>query len=138
MQNEITELRNQVRTLKRIVYGFGCVLVAGYAVGTSMQTVPDVIQAKKFEVVNDEGKVIVKLGNLVGGGVDNGILVTRNSKGQTLVELGVIEGGNGADRTQNGKGQTLVELGAGPDGGFVTTIEILPLLTICVWYQLGN
>ncbi len=119
------------------------------------------IQAKKFEVVNDEGKVIVKLGNLVGGGVDNGILVTRKSKGQTLVELGVIEGGNGADRTQNGKGQTivelgvteggngsvttkngkgqtLVELGAGPDGGFVTTIEILPLLTICVWYQLGN
>ena len=41
-------------------------------------------------------------------------------------------------RTLNGKGQTLVELGAGPDGGFVTTIEILPLLTICVWYQLGN
>ena len=26
MQNEITELRNQVRTLKRIVYGFGCQL----------------------------------------------------------------------------------------------------------------
>ena len=32
MQNEITELRNQVRTLKRIVYGFGCLLVAGFVV----------------------------------------------------------------------------------------------------------
>jgi len=32
MQNEITELRNQVRTLKRIVYGFGCLLVAGIVV----------------------------------------------------------------------------------------------------------
>jgi hypothetical protein len=32
MQNEITELRNQVRTLKRIVYGFGCLLVAGVVV----------------------------------------------------------------------------------------------------------
>ena len=42
MQNEITELRNQVRTLKRIVYGFGCLLVAGIVVGaTSLQTVPD-------------------------------------------------------------------------------------------------
>ena len=52
MQNEITELRNQVRTLKRIVYGFGCLLVAGIVVGaTSLQTVPDVIQAKKFEVI---------------------------------------------------------------------------------------
>ena len=34
MQNEITELRNQVRTLKRIVYGFGCLLVAGVVVSS--------------------------------------------------------------------------------------------------------
>jgi len=59
MQNEITELRNQVRTLKRIVYGFGCLLVAGVVVGaTSLQRAPNVIQAKKFEVVNDEGKIV--------------------------------------------------------------------------------
>ena len=33
MQHEITELRNQVRTLKRTnVYGFGCLLVAGVVV----------------------------------------------------------------------------------------------------------
>ena len=62
MQNEITELRNQVRTLKRIVYGFGCLLVAGVVVSaTSMQTVPDVIQAKKFEVVNGDGNAVVVL-----------------------------------------------------------------------------
>jgi len=145
MQNEITELRNQVRTLKRIVYGFGCLLVAGVVVGaTSLQTVPDVIQAKKFEVVNDEGIVLVELSNLIGGGVDNGMLVTRNSegqtlvklwassvggmvatengKGQTLVRLGVTEGGNGAVTTENGKGQTLVRLGATTDGeGMVIT-----------------
>ena len=65
MQNEITELRNQVRTLKRIVYGFGCLLVAGVVVSaTSLQTVPDVIQAKKFEVVS----------------VDNAIRNTRTPK----------------------------------------------------------
>ena len=65
MQNEITELRNQVRTLKRIVYGFGCLLVAGVVVSaTSLQTVPDVIQAKKFEVVNGEGKVLVELSGM--------------------------------------------------------------------------
>ena len=44
MQNEITELRNQVRTLKRIVYGFGCLLVAGVVVSaTSVQNIPSVI-----------------------------------------------------------------------------------------------
>ena len=37
MQNEITELRNQVRTLKRIVYGFGCLLVAGVVVITKLR-----------------------------------------------------------------------------------------------------
>ena len=62
MQNEITELRNQVRTLKRIVYGFGCLLVAGIVVGaTTLQTVPDVIQAKRFEVVNEDGKTVAGL-----------------------------------------------------------------------------
>jgi len=50
MQNEerVTGLENQVKTLKRIVYGFGCLLVAGIVVAaTSLQTVPDVIQAGK-------------------------------------------------------------------------------------------
>ena len=37
MQNEITELRNQVRTLKRIVYGFGCLLVAVFTFGMTQQ-----------------------------------------------------------------------------------------------------
>ena len=121
MQNEITELRNQVRTLKRIVYGFGCLLIAGLAVGaTSMQTVPDVIQAKKFQVVNDDGKVIVELSNQVGDGVDNGRLVTRNSAGQTLVELGSSEF-EGVVITKNGKGQTLVLLSSSEFGGAVVT-----------------
>ena len=69
MQNEITELRNQVRTLKRIVYGFGCLLVAGIVIGaTSLQTVPDVIQAKKFEVLNSKGERCVELTSQSDGG----------------------------------------------------------------------
>ena len=47
MQNEerINGLETQVRTLKRIVYGFGCLLVAGVVVSAmSLQTIPDVIQ----------------------------------------------------------------------------------------------
>ena len=69
MQNEITELRNQVRTLKRVVYGFGCLLVAGIVVGaTSLQTVPDLIQAKRFEVINSKGKPCVVLDSMFDGG----------------------------------------------------------------------
>ena len=62
MQNELNELRNQVRTLKRVVYGAcGLLLVGGLLAATSLQSVPDVIQAKKFQVVNDEGLAVVGL-----------------------------------------------------------------------------
>ena len=116
MQNELNELRNQVRTLKRIVYGAcGLMLVGGLLAATTLQSVPDVIQAKKFEVVNDDGKVIVELSNLEGGGVDNGMLVTRTSEGGRLVALGASPGG-GVVETQNGKGGTLVRLTSDKDG----------------------
>ena len=84
MQNEITELRNQVRTLKRIVYGFGCLLVAGVVVGsTSLQTVPDVIQAKvvqaiSFDVMNGEGKIVASIYADADG---DGVMMTKDSKG---------------------------------------------------------
>ena len=141
----IESLETQVRTLKRMLFGvFGVVVVGGLLAATTLQSVPDVIRAKKFEVVNDEGKVIVELWNLEIGGVDNGVLVTRdsagkalvglgassgggivvteNGKGQTLVELGVTTEGEGAVQTQNGKGQTLVQLTATTDGkGMVKT-----------------
>ena len=88
MQNEITELRNQVRTLKRIVYGFGCLLVAGVIVSaTSLQTVPDLIQAKRFEVVNDEGKVVASFYANMGGGM----LSFSNKDGEVVAGLGSDE-----------------------------------------------
>jgi hypothetical protein len=112
----IESLEHQVRTLKRMLLGvFGLVVVGGLLAATTLQSVPDVLRAKKFEVVNDEGKVIVRLSNLEGGGVDNGMLETRNSAGQRLVALGAIPGG-GVVETQNGKGQTLVLLGVTTEG----------------------
>jgi hypothetical protein len=39
------------------------------------------------------------------------------------VELGATTGGNGLVITQNGKGGTLVGLGAGPSGGMVGTFD---------------
>ncbi len=54
----IESLETQVRTLKRMLFGvFGLLLVGGLLAATSMQSVPDVVRAKKFEVMNAEGKV---------------------------------------------------------------------------------
>ena len=124
MQNEITELRNQVRTLKRIVYGFGCLFVAGLVVGaTSLQTVPDVIQAKRFEVVNGEEKVVAAIyadangGGLIiynkdeipvaaiGATADGGALGINNKDGKPVVLTGAIANGSGGVTTYNSKGK---------------------------------
>ena len=121
MQNEITELRNQVRTLKRIVYGFGCLLVAGVVVSaTSVQTVPDVIQAKRFEVLSDNGNAVVvldshirELGVLLKEELHYGSITTLNSQGGTLVTLGANPCfGTGQLMTMNAHGRLLVKVGA--------------------------
>ena len=66
-ENRIESLEVQVRTLnaalakqsktfKRMLYGFGCLLVAGVTLAaTSMGGIPEVLQAKAFEVVNNDG-----------------------------------------------------------------------------------
>ena len=62
MQNELTELRNQVRTLKRMLLGaFGFLLVGGFLAATSLQGVPDVIEAKRIEILSDNGTPLVVL-----------------------------------------------------------------------------
>jgi hypothetical protein len=121
MQHEITELRNQIRTLKRVVYGFGCLLVAGVVVSaTSMQTVPDVIQAKKFEVISDDGKAVVVLDSHIlelevplKEELHYGSITSLNSNGKTLVTLGASPcEGYGQLLTMNAYGRLLVKVGA--------------------------
>jgi hypothetical protein len=117
MQNEkrINGLETQVRTLKRIVYGFGCLLVAGIVIGaTSLQTVPDVIQAKKFEVVNDEGKVVASFYANMGGGM----LSFSNKDGEVVAGLGSDEvNGGGVLGINNKDGKRVAGIHADENGG---------------------
>ncbi len=146
MQNEerINGLETQVRTLKRIVYGFGCLLVAGIVVGaTSLQTVPDVIKAKKFEVLSDDGKAVVVLSSHLldremnaEDSIYYGSVSALNSNGGTLVTLGSNNcNGTGQVATFNGHGRFLVLLGYNQDttpgltpvaydSGLITTFAI--------------
>ena len=118
----IASLETQVRTLKRMLFGVFGLVVAGAVLGaSSANTVPDVIRAKRFEAVNNAGTVLVSIGNMKGGGMDNGHILTKTSRGGTLIEIGAGVGG-GILETANGKGDTLVRLTANPYGcGFVLT-----------------
>ena len=123
MQNEerINGLETQVRTLKRIVYGFGCLLVAGVVVSaTSLQTVPDVIQAKKFEVVNDEGKVVASFYANMGGGM----LSFSNKDGEVVAGLGSDEvNGGGVLGINNKDGKIVAGIFANKDGGVARVLN---------------
>ena len=44
------------------------IVSGGLLASTSLQSVPDVIRAKKFEVVNDEGQTLVLLSQNKAGG----------------------------------------------------------------------
>ena len=92
MQNEINELRNQVRTLKRMLFGvFGVVVVGGLLAATSLQSVPDIIQAKKFEVVNGDGKRVVTISADEIGGA---FVVLNNDEKPVVGVLSNAEGGS--------------------------------------------
>ena len=119
----IESLETQVRTLKRMLFGvFGLVVVGGLLSATTLQSVPDVVQAKKFEVVNDEGKVFVRISgmstqpNSIKSHQDGGIISTYDSQGKNLILMGMNMHGSGGIQTMNNKGQTLVALGTNPSG----------------------
>ena len=96
----IASLETQVRILKRMLFGVFGLVVAGTVLGaTSLQTVPDVIQAKRFEVVDDTGSVFVKL-SLVkepdSPKAMNGIVeVYEASKKSPIIDMGSTVAGNG-------------------------------------------
>ena len=69
-EDRIASLENQVRRQRRWNIALGAAVMAGgLMAATSVRTVPDVIQAKKFEVVNDEGTAVVTLRSSKGSGV---------------------------------------------------------------------
>ena len=93
--SRIESLETQVRTLKRMLLGvFALVVVGGLLAATNLQSVPDVVKAKKFIVVDAKGDAATVLDsrlmlNTPGGlvGVINGSFAVFNEKGRELLQL---------------------------------------------------
>ena len=117
----IQSLETQVRTLKRMLFGvFGLVLVGGLLAATSMQSVPDVIQAKKFQVVNEEGKVVASFYSNMGGSM----LSVSNKDGEVVVGLGSDEvNGGGVLGINNKDGKRVAGIHAGKNGGVARVLN---------------
>jgi hypothetical protein len=119
----IESLETQVRTLKRMLFGvFGLVVVGGLLAATSLQSVPDFIQAKRFEVVNGEGKIqamlyanpdggalgvfnkVGKASALVSAEAFGGMLGILNKDGKSVIAMTADADGDGMMITRDSKG----------------------------------
>ena len=66
-----------------VIVMLGAVLVTTFMAFRSPIAVPDVLQAKKFEVVDDNGNVLVRVSQDAG----NGLVKTYNKDGKKLVNI---------------------------------------------------
>jgi hypothetical protein len=143
-EDRIGSLENQVRHQRRWNIALGAaVMVGGLMAATSVRTVPDVIQAKKFEVVNDEGTTVVTLRSSKGAGVitnldqmgrrtfivsntegkdgmSQGQARTLGSNGKSLVRIGSTDNGEGVLSTHGGEGRQVVRIGVLKGSGIIT------------------
>ncbi len=138
-ENRMESLEDQVRILKRMLFGvFGLVIVGGLVAATTHRSVPDLIQAKRFEVVNEEGKVRARI-YLTGGQEELGaMLQMHNKEGLSVIQIatnsqgGQLEffngdgknsvsmntrGAGGSLQIRNDTGQRAFRLKAGANGG---------------------
>ena len=115
----IESLESQVRTLKRMLFGvFGLVVVGGLLAATSLQGVPDVVKAKSFEVVNDEGKPVV----LIDSGAYGGSWRIDNNEGKPVAQIfsraeGVVVA------VSNKEGKPVVGINASASGGVLGVFD---------------
>ena len=113
----IVALESQLRTLKRLFYGTACLLLAGVAVAaTNMQGIPDVIQAKKFEVVNKNGKPVAQLG----ADEDGGIARVFGNNREEVVVLSASKSG-GVLNIKSKAGSQMASITSSPEGAILST-----------------
>ena len=79
----------------------------------SPKTVPDVIQAKRFEVVDISGNVLVTLTQDDG----KGLIKTYNKDGKKLVNITYTTNQEGYIALEDGKGQETMRFSSSNDGG---------------------
>lgn len=79
----------------------------------SPETVPDVIQARRFEVVDYDGRVLVTLSQDDG----KGLIKTYNSAGKKLVNITYTTKNEGYIALENGYGQENIRFSSSNEGG---------------------
>src|SRR5689334_15875682 len=101
IETRLLALEKSNRLYKRLLLSFVAVTIIGLSMAfKKKQPVQDTIQAKNFEVVNDQNKVLVKLTTLDG----SGRITTYNPSGEKQLDLLPNNVGGGSFLVYDGKG----------------------------------
>lgn len=136
IETRLAKIESQVRFQRRITAFLIILLVAGISYGATAP-IPEVIQARKFAVVNAAGREVVTINSWELGGeiktypakgkywasitlahTDNGqgLLKVYNKDGKDLIYAGADQSGDGILVVYNKDGKQLIYAGAGKSG----------------------
>ncbi len=137
IETRLIALENENRRYRRLLFSLvGIIGLTAIFAFTRTKAVPETLQAKNFEVVNDQSKVLVRLTTLDGSGrvstfnpsgqkqVDlipnnagGGSLLVYDGKGNLNARITYTEGGGGSLGVYNGTGKQVIRLGNNTAGG---------------------
>lgn len=113
LEARLQKLETSNRRYQTILFLFLASFAIIFMAFKKQQNIPDVIQAKKFEVVDDNGNVLAILTQSDG----NGIIRTLNKDGKKLVNLTYTTNREGYLGIENGNGQEMIRFSSSNDGG---------------------
>jgi hypothetical protein len=109
----LQQLEATNRRYKRIVILMLALFATFFMAFRNTNTAPEVIQAKRFEVVDDNGHVLVNLTQDDG----KGIIKTFTSTGKKLVNITYTTNNEGYFALEDGKGQETMRFSSSNEGG---------------------
>jgi len=113
IEMRLQQLEATNRRYKRVVILMAAFFATLFMAFRSSNTVPDVLQAKRFEVVDDYGNILAKLTQDNGKGIIN----TYNKEGKKLVHITYTSNQEGYLALEDGKGQETIRFSSSNDGG---------------------
>jgi hypothetical protein len=114
IEQRITQLEKSLK-MYRLFFGSSLIVLIAVVLMSSGKKadVPDLIKAKAFQVVDDNGNVVVLLNKERG----NGQMATYSTAGQKLVRLFTSDGGAGAINTFDANGKLNFKVTRTTEGG---------------------
>lgn len=114
-----------VGTIRTLLLGIVIACMWNTLIGASQPSgVTELIQAKKIEIVTDEGKTVLELGSIY---LDRGYMSIFNNVGSEVVHVGVVANDqeqHGVIWTNNKQGKLLTMIGwGGLDSGMIVILE---------------